>query len=84
MKNLVTILIILFSFQENERLINLITNTTNPTHLVAIYKTFYSSKTAKIFDNIPTINPLNPEKIKRNSSNFGNRFHPISGKYKNI
>ena len=29
------------------------------------------------FDYVPTINPLNPKKLKRFSDGFGMRFHPI-------
>lgn len=31
------------------------------------------------FDYVPTINPLNPERLKRFSSHFGKRFDPFSG-----
>lgn len=31
---------------------------------------------------VPSINPLNPDKLKRFSSEFGNRFHPIDKKNK--
>ncbi len=31
---------------------------------------------------VPSINPLNPKKLKRFSSKFGNRFHPIDKKSK--
>lgn len=36
----------------------------------------------KHFKYVPSINPLNPNKLKRFSSHFGKRFHPIDGKYK--
>ncbi|MEO0902658.1 MAG: M23 family metallopeptidase, partial [Bacteroidota bacterium] len=29
------------------------------------------------FDYVPTINPLNPKRLKRFSSSFGMRFHPM-------
>jgi len=32
------------------------------------------------FDFVPTINPVNPKKLKRYSSSFGMRFHPVDGK----
>lgn len=35
-----------------------------------------------LFLKIPCINPLNPDNIKRISSGFGKRFHPIDRKYK--
>lgn len=38
----------------------------------------YSTK----FEYIPSINPLNPKKLKRFSSKFGKRFHPIDNKVK--
>jgi len=38
----------------------------------------FSSK----FKYVPSINPLNPKKLKRFSSKFGNRFHPIDNKNK--
>lgn len=31
------------------------------------------------FDFVPTINPLNPDRLKRFSSSFGKRFDPYSG-----
>lgn len=34
------------------------------------------------FEYIPSINPLNPNKLKRFSSKFGKRFHPIDNKVK--
>ena len=34
------------------------------------------------FDYVPSINPLNPEKLDRFSSKFGERFHPIDKKNK--
>ncbi|MEE9361374.1 MAG: M23 family metallopeptidase [Cellulophaga sp.] len=34
------------------------------------------------FTFIPSINPLNPDKLKRISSKFGKRFHPIDNKVK--
>lgn len=36
-----------------------------------------------LFYKIPCINPLNPVNIKRLSSSFGKRFHPVDKKYKN-
>jgi murein DD-endopeptidase MepM/ murein hydrolase activator NlpD len=36
----------------------------------------------KRFEFIPSINPLNPKKLKRISSKFGKRFHPIDNKTK--
>lgn len=41
------------------------------------------NKHMDLFMSIPCINPLNPENVKRISSNFGKRFHPIDKKYKN-
>lgn len=35
-----------------------------------------------IFKYVPSINPLNPKRLKRISSKFGRRFHPIDKKYK--
>ena len=35
-----------------------------------------------LFLKIPSINPLNPRNIKRISSSFGKRFHPIDKRYK--
>jgi len=35
-----------------------------------------------LFDYVPSINPLNPDKLKRISSKFGKRFHPIKKKVK--
>lgn len=35
-----------------------------------------------LFLKIPSINPLNPRNIKRISSSFGKRLHPIDKKYK--
>ncbi|NKI28200.1 M23 family metallopeptidase [Arenibacter sp. 6A1] len=34
------------------------------------------------FSYIPTINPLNPQRLKGFSSRFGRRFHPLDGKTK--
>lgn len=34
------------------------------------------------FDFIPSINPLNPKKLKRISSKFGRRFHPVDKRAK--
>lgn len=34
------------------------------------------------FDYIPSINPLNPKKLKRISSKFGRRFHPVDKRSK--
>ncbi|PIB39073.1 M23 family metallopeptidase [Maribacter sp. 4G9] len=39
---------------------------------------YYKSR----FEFIPSINPLNPKKLKRISSKFGKRFHPIDNKTK--
>lgn len=39
---------------------------------------FYSD----LFLKIPCINPLNPKNIKRISSSYGKRYHPIDKKYK--
>lgn len=35
-----------------------------------------------IFKYVPSINPLNPKKLKRVSSKFGKRFHPIDKVHK--
>lgn len=35
-----------------------------------------------LFDSVPSINPLNPDRMGRFSSSFGERFHPVDGKYK--
>lgn len=35
-----------------------------------------------LFLKIPNINPLNPKNIKRISSSFGKRFHPIDKRFK--
>ena len=40
------------------------------------------SKYQTKFNFVPSINPLNPDKLKRFSSEFGNRFHPIDKKNK--
>lgn len=39
-------------------------------------------KLSSKFKFVPSINPLNPKKLKRFSSKFGNRFHPIDKKNK--
>lgn len=76
-----------FSYTQNQKVIALVNQSLLlATDTVAIHKVksivgdnaAYSS----IFDSIPSINPLNPKKLKRFSSEFGNRFHPIDGKYK--
>lgn len=50
--------------------------------VLEVIKTFKLSTRREIFDFIPSINPLNPSKIKRFSSSFGARFHPIDKRYK--
>lgn len=37
---------------------------------------------ANKFEFVPSINPLNPDRLKRFSSEFGKRFHPIDKKEK--
>lgn len=50
-------------YEDVQRTINILGNS------IKLYK--------DIFKYVPSINPLNPKKLKRVSSKFGKRFHPI-------
>jgi len=61
--------------------LNLVKDTTDISVLKESLNTHYSLY-AKHFNYIPSLNPLNPKKLKRYSSQFGRRFHPIDKEYK--
>jgi len=71
-----------FSFQEKNKLIELINKAKTPNQIEIILSNFNTKENNKIFEYVPSINPLNPERLKRISSSFGERFHPITGKKK--
>ena len=47
-----------------------------------VLELFDKSKYGSVFKYVPDINPLDPKRLKRISSDFGTRYHPISKKYK--
>lgn len=55
----------------------LLVKATNSNQIILILENFQENKNKAFFEYVPTINPLNPTKIKRFSSAFGERFHPI-------
>lgn len=57
-----------------EKLLN---ETNNVGNIISIIETFQEDEYQNIFIYVPNINPLNPNKMKRFSSVFGERFHPI-------
>lgn len=84
MKKVLIILLIAisFSFQNKDRLIQLINKAKTPKQIETIISNFNTKSNANVFEYVPNINPLNPQRLKRISSSFGERFHPITGKKK--
>lgn len=67
----------------NKKLEDLISQAKTVEQLLTINQLFNNGKNIEIFNNIPVgVNPLNPNKLKRVSSSFGERFHPITGELK--
>lgn len=65
---------ILLLFSPVERILN---SSQTTIQVISILKTFQGEKYNSFFDYVPNINPLNPTKMNRFSSAFGERFHPI-------
>lgn len=74
--NILAIILIMFSsiVSKIEKLLN-VANT--PKQLIEIRENFNTPKNKEIFQYFPDINPLNPQRMNRFSSEFGERFHPI-------
>lgn len=71
------------SFKSYSKLEELIKKSNTVEQLLIINKKFNNDRNLKIFRNVPIgVNPLNPEKLIRLSSSFGERFHPITGQKK--
>lgn len=71
--------IICSSFQFPDKLVELLKRTTTSKQVVLVATHFNTEKNQNVMQYIPTINPINPNRFKRISSVFGERFHPISG-----
>ena len=67
------------SFQSPDKLFELIIKANSPKQVVLVITHFNTPKNENMMQYIPTINPINPNRFKRISSVFGERFHPISG-----
>lgn len=72
-----------FSTKSLTALEKLMTIAKKENQLEIILSKYKNEQNKEIFKDVPLgVNPLNPDKLKRISSSFGNRYHPISGKYK--
>lgn len=61
----------------NPRIEKLVSTAKTPEQIILILDSFDRNDHKTVFDYIPDINPLNPDRMKRFSSSFGERFHPI-------
>jgi len=59
--------------------VELFKKATTSKQVVLVVTHFNTEKNQNVMQYIPTINPINPNRLKRISSVFGERFHPISG-----
>lgn len=92
MKKWITFILLLFSIacfaQTNKKIDSLITKSlsqASDTSKVVTIKNILGANFNLYkdrFDYIPSINPLNPKKLKRISSKFGRRFHPVDKRSK--
>lgn len=86
MKDKLILLVVFFSLCSFDtgltKLEQLIVKAKTPEQILTIKQLFYETN-LETFKDLPIgINPLNPERLKRVSSSFGERFHPISGQKK--
>ncbi|MFV0530450.1 MAG: M23 family metallopeptidase [Flavobacteriales bacterium] len=78
----------LYSFSKGDndkivaKIVKIISATTQTEKIQSVYDLIDCNKYKKVINGIPDINPLHPQKMKRISSYYGVRKHPISKKLK--